>query len=161
MAEDQTQQLANLIASALYIDVLRSHVARGLKLVAMDQEIALSLVTEALQASGKQVSELRRVLDSDRVAFNHFVEAKLALFSNDNKEDYAPGEIPPKEERAKTLVVHGYPETFLIPHLCEYCIASSDPSDLEAYAKRYRLPKAKHYAKSVIRLFKEARSKTT
>ena len=156
MVDDKTQELSELINSDLYRAALEHHVQQGLKVVPMDPRVALMLAAKAVAASKKEVAALVSVLQSSPVAFANFVTAKIRVFANDKREDYPPGEVPPKEERPKTLALVGYPETFLVAHLCEFAIASSNPGDLEGYAKRFRLPGATKYAKEVLHVFREA-----
>ena len=157
MVGNQIQQLADLLASHPYRAALEWHARRGLKLVPMDSQLALTLAGKALAVSQRSVADLRHVLEAEVDAFNAFVCAKLSKFLHKDEEEYPRGETPPEEERAKTIELVGYPETFLVPHLCEFAVASLAPDDLEGYAKRHRLPKAKQYAKDVLRLFQDSR----
>ncbi len=161
MVAELSQDLGTLMQSGPYRETLRWHQDRGLKIVPMDRKIALALAAKAVIAAECPVADLVRVLETSAPAFNLFVEAKLARFSGDNSDEYPRGEAPPKEERPRTLEVAGYPESFLVVHLCEFTLAAHGAAALEAYAKRYRLPKAKQYAKDVLRIFGAASARST
>jgi hypothetical protein len=158
MVGDQSHDLAALVNSTSYRRALEWQVQQGLKIVPMDPKLALALALKAVVASGRTIADLAQMLDVFPMAFNKFVMAKLGKFTGDDEEEYPPGEAPAKSDRPKTLQVLGYPESFLVAHLCEFALASVSPAEVEEYAKRYRIPKAKKYAKEVLRLFQQANS---
>src|SRR5512140_1594939 len=139
--------LSRLVDSDLYKECLRWHIDRGCKIVPLDPKLAIGLEMQALAATGCTVSQLLETLTAQPEVFNAFVAAKLTELEGDTAEDYPAGEKPPREERAKVLATVGFPATFLIGHLAEFTLLKLKPDDFPAYAQRYRLPKAKKYAK--------------
>ena len=158
MVATEEEALAEFVASDTYKQHIRWHQEKGCKLAHLDAKKAVRIVMPALAASGCTVAQLAEVLAHQPVAFDHFVQTKLAALEGNVDEDYPPGEKPPAEERPKLVASVGYPETFLVGHLAEFALLTNNPSDFEAYARRYRLPKAKKYAKDMFRLFKQAQA---
>ena len=156
---DEKEQLVRFLDSDLYKKSLNWQLEHGCRLCPLDRELAVTLEMKALTASRRNVEELIESLEAEPQAFNRFVEGKLSVLKSDDEEEYPPGEEVPLDERAKTVKSLGYPETFLVAHLCEFTLLRQAPEELEAYAKRYRIPKAKKYAKTVTKCFNEAREK--
>jgi hypothetical protein len=158
MAVTEEEALARFVESEAYQQHLRWHVENGCKLAELDTAMALRLAMRAVAAAGCTVAQMAEALARQPVVFDHFVTLKLAALAGDQEEDYPPGEEPPAEERPKVLSFVGYPATFLVGHLAEFTVLTNHPDDFEAYARRYRLPGAKKYAKHMLRLFKQAQA---
>lgn len=151
--------LLQLVQSERYLQSLDWHIQQGRNILPLDPEVDIPLEAKALAASECTIVELIQSLEEEPLAFQWFVESEITAFASDDEEEYPPGEEIPEDERQETIAVHGFPTTFLIKSLCEFTILRHRPESIEAYAKRYRIPQAKKYAKTVARLFKEAREK--
>ncbi len=145
--------MAAFLASPSYRASLAWHSDRGCTITPLEKNISISIALKALKASGCTIEQLAAILDSDFERFNAFASARMKLYRNDEPEEYPPGEEPGPEDRPKTLAVLGYPEVFLVVPLVEFAILSSCPADVEAFAKRYRMPKAKEHARLLRDLF--------
>jgi hypothetical protein len=141
------------LGSALYQNAVAWHVQRGRKVIPLEPRVEQLLALNAVAASGCTVEEIRTALRGNLDAFNAYASARLDLFQGDSEEEYPPGETPPREERAKTLSIDGYPNMFLVSPLIEFTIMRSRPSELEAFVRRYRIPNASKHSKTLLALF--------
>lgn len=151
--------LLQLVQSERYLQSLDWHIQQGRNILPLQPEVDIPLGAKALAVSECTTGELSQSLEEEPLVFQWFVDSKVAAFASDDEEEYPPGEEVPEDERPETIAELGFATTFLIGPLCEFTILRHRPESIEAYAKRYRIPQAKKYAKTVARLFKEAREK--
>ncbi len=155
MVNTQESLLHDLIHSESYEEALRWHSNRGKRIA--KGEGPLAFANRAVDDSGLPVEALCASLRGAPKWFNDYVAAKLKKYEGDDTEEYPPGELPPAEERPKTLKIHDAPRDFLVIHLIEFAIMARSPGDLEAYIKRRRIPNARKYAKEIAQLYQQTR----
>jgi hypothetical protein len=100
-----------------------------------------------IHLSGATLSDLENILSNSLTSFLKYIAIKLVVLQDE------PDEQEGNDEKDVTISVDDPYEDFLIIHLLEYYLITSDAGNLINYLKKIKIPYSKKYCEQLKKIY--------